>query len=285
MRDIATLDADIAAAEANVPALRPGCEKQIVWADQAAVKTSVALVYIHGFSATGAELRPLPDVIAASLGANVFYARLTGHGQDGAAMGQATIEDWQKDVTEAIEIGQTIGDQIILMGGATGCTLATLALAQGAQAKAMVHVSPNFGLRHRMAQLLMDMPGVRRWGHLVAGKTRSFAPISEAHTAFWTPKYPIEAVYPMADAVRAVRHADLQSITTPAMFAYNEADQDVHPTDIKKVISRWGAPVYVKLLEQGPDDDEMGHVMAGDVFSPKQTAPLAASVTAWLETL
>ena len=285
MLDITEIDAALAASEAQVPNLRPGCHKQVIWANGSGVKTSVALLYIHGFSASPEEIRPLPDLVAGPLGANIHFTRLTGHGQDGAAMGRATFAAWQRDVAEAVEIAQTIGDEIILMGCSTGCTLATLALAGGVQAKAVIHVSPNFGLRNKLAQFVMDMPGVRHWGHLVAGKTRSFDPISEAHTRYWTTQYPIEAVHPMADAVRAVRRADLSTVQTPAYFAFNEDDQVVHPKDTRKVMVRWGGPTVADIIVPGPGDDEMGHVMAGDVFSPHQTEPLAGRISAWLATL
>jgi esterase/lipase len=283
--NITQIDDHLARSEAAVPNLRPGCESRVIWAGEPAVKTPVALLYIHGFSATAEEIRPLPDLVAQALGANIHFTRLTGHGQDGAAMGRATFAEWQSDVVQAIEIAQTIGDEIILMGCSTGCTLATLALADGVNAKAVIHVSPNFGLRNRPAQYLLDMPGVKHWGHLVAGKTRTFEPINDAHKAYWTTQYPTHAVHPMGDAVRAVRRADLGKVATPALFAFNTADQVVHPDDINRVIDRWGGLTEIVMLEQGPSDDEMGHVMAGDIFSPSQTAPLAARITAWLETL
>ncbi|WP_341365493.1 serine aminopeptidase domain-containing protein [Yoonia sp. BS5-3] len=285
MHDITTVAAALDAAEAQLPNLRPGCQKQIVWANRPAARTPVALVYVHGFSAAPAETRPLPDLIAKSLGANIFFTRLTGHGQDGAAMAEARFADWQRDMAEAISIGQLLGEELILMGCSTGCTLSTLALAGGVQAKAMIHISPNFGLRSRLAQFMLDLPGAPYWGHLVAGRTRSFAPISDAHAANWTTQYPTKAVHPMAEAVRAVRKADLSVIQTPAYFAYNEDDQVVDAVQTRKVIARWGAPYLVDLLMQGPDDDASGHVMAGDVFSPKQTAPLAGRISDWVAML
>ena len=285
LRDLATIDADIAASEAKVPNLRKGCEKRIIWAGAVATKTPVSVLYIHGFSATAEEIRPLPDLVAEGLGANIHYTRLNGHGQDGDAMGRATLQAWQDDVAEAIEITQAIGDEIVIIGCSTGCTLATLALAGGAQAKAVVHISPNFGLSHRAVQFLLDMPASRHWSKFIAGKSRSFDPISAAHSAYWTIKYPTAAVHVMADAVRAARHADLSIIKTPALFCYNEKDQVVHPKDTAAVIARWGADVEQINLVQGPNDDDMGHVMVGDIFSPGQTAPLARQILAWVQGL
>lgn len=282
MPDINDIETWLAASEAQVPNLRPDCEKSISWAGDASVKTKIALVYIHGFSATKHELRPLPDLVAAGLGANLHFTRLTGHGQDGAAMGEATFAAWRTDVAEAIKIGETIGEKVLLMGCSTGCTLATDALANGAKAAGVVHISPNFGLTHSLAQLAMDLPFARHWGHLIAGKTRSYDVISPAYAAYWTTSYPTKAVYPMADAVRAVmKKANLEQIKTPAFFAYNPADQVVSAKQTTAVIARWGGSATTHLLVQGPTDDKMGHVMAGDVFSPAQTKPLANAILRW----
>lgn len=285
MPDIATLDADLAAAEAVVPHLRAGCEKQIVWAGDAGQKTELSVVFIHGFSASCGELRPLPDLVAQALGANLFFTRLTGHGQDGQAMASATLPDWQRDVAEALDIGATLGDDVIVIGCSTGCTLATMALAQGAQIKGLVQISPNYGLAHKAAQAVLDAPYAQYWGHLLAGETRHFDPISPAHAQFWTTTYPSRAAFPMGQAVRRAKAAPLESITTPTLMAYNTADQVVCAKSIAKVAARWGGPVTHVDLIQGPDDDAMGHIMAGDIFSPRQTAPLAARITDWVHTL
>ncbi len=281
--DISKLDDWLARCEADVPALRPACAKSIIWAGEPCHKTDIAVVYIHGFSATGHELRPLPDMIAEALGANLHFARLTGHGQDGDAMGDARFEDWQADVAEALEIGHAIGKRVIVIGCSTGCTMVADALARGATADGLVCISPNFGLTHKVAQTLLDLPMVRQWGHFVAGRERSFDVLGDAHGAYWTTRYPTRAVYTMGDAVRAVRRADLGHIMTPAFFAVNDADQVVSPKQTRKVIARWGGRTYLHTLVQTPDDDVMGHVMAGDVFSPKQTAPLAAAILRWFD--
>ena len=99
-------DAYIAASEAKISGIRPGQQKQIVWASPTHAKTPLAIVYVHGFSASSGELRPLPDKVAAALGANLFFTRLTGHGQDSAAMAQGSIKAWVNDYAEAIAIGR-----------------------------------------------------------------------------------------------------------------------------------------------------------------------------------
>lgn len=285
MADLTTIEADLAAQEAHVTDLKKGCEKRIVWFGDAATQTDVAVLYLHGFSATGEELRPLPDLVARHYSANIYFTRLTGHGQDGDAMAKASLAAWMADVQDALQVAHLIGKEVIIIGCSTGCTLATIALAQGAQVRAMIHVSPNFGLRHPAAQAVLDMPGSRHWSKYVAGRRRSFDAQSDAHAAFWTLDYPTEAVHVMGDAVRAARTADLAQITVPALFCFNDNDQVVHPKEIEKVVARWGARADVKRLRQTENDDEMGHLMAGDIFSPQQTEPLALHICAWCDAL
>ncbi len=282
MVELAGISARLAQREATVPALRPGCEKRIQWAAKEDRQTPWSVVFIHGFSASAGELSPLPQMIAMALRANLFFTRLSGHGQDGAAFGASTYEAWQKDADEAFEIGRAIGEKVIVIGCSTGCTLASLSLASGHKAAGIVHVSPNFGLRHKLAQLTLDLPLVKYYGHLLAGRERSFPIENERHAQFWTTTYPISAVYPMGEAVRRARKIDYSKLRTPALFALNDKDQVISPKRAKSVMSAWGGPVTHVPLIQGPKDDKMGHVMAGDVFSPGQTEPLAERILDWV---
>ena len=123
----ADLDGWLAEREAAVAGLKDGAQKEIVWADPATkARTPLAIVYIHGFSATKWETRPLPDKVAAGLGANLFFTRLTGHGGDGAMLASASMNDWINDVAEAIAVGERIGEKIVIIGASTGGTLAAL---------------------------------------------------------------------------------------------------------------------------------------------------------------
>ncbi|MCF2904451.1 alpha/beta fold hydrolase [Octadecabacter sp. CECT 8868] len=282
--ELTGLDAYLSQNETAVGGIRTGCEKQIIWADRPK-KTKVSVVYVHGFSASLGEVRPLPDLIANAFGANLFYTRLTGHGQDGAAMGRATVDEWHADVAEALEIGAAIGDEVVVIGCSTGCTLLTSALAKGAKVKAVVHLSPNYGMRNIFARMLLRMPGIRKWGRFVVGKNISFDARSDAHAQFWTIKYDTQAVFTMDDSVRDALRQPIETITTPAYFAFCDADRVVSPAKTRAVMARWAGPTKQDVLVHGPDDDTDGHVMAGDVMSPRQTAPLADRIITWLREL
>jgi esterase/lipase len=285
MAELSGIGERIAAAEALVPELRAGCEKQIVWAGKPDSKTPISVLFVHGFSASSGELKPLPERVAEELNANLFLTRLRGHGQNGAEFGKATYEEWLSDTIEAIEIAATIGDRVVVIGCSTGCTLLSLAMSQGQKPMASVFISPNFGLRHRIGQFLLDLPGIRYFGHLIVGKERSFPVLNEAHAKYWTTSYPISAVYAMRDAVIAARKIRYEQIKTPVMFVLNDDDQVINPKVAKSVMKSWGGPTQHLPLQQTADDDKMGHVMVGDAFSPNQTEPLVRRMLDWLHSI
>ena len=279
MRAPKGLDAWLAGVEAP-HAPRPGCAKSIHWAGAKGAVTDWSVVFVHGFSASALELAPLPQLVADGLRANLHLTRLAGHGQDGPAMGRATFAAWQADTTQALDIAGAIGRRVLAIGCSTGCTLLTGALATRAIA-GVVMISPNYMLGTVLGQFLLDLPAARKLAPVIVPRQIGLPPQSAAHAAGWTTSYPITALYPMADAIQALRGADLAAVTTPALFAFTESDKVVNPAETNRVMARWGGPVTHHPLTPGPTDDPNHHVMAGDVFSPRQTAPLAAAITAW----
>lgn len=292
------IDRQIAFSETNIPAdveayinqreqafsdIRPGDAKRILWAGTKGAKTPLAIVYVHGFSASPAEIRPVPDEVARALGANLFFTRLAGHGRDGAAMAGASAEDWLFDMAEAMAVGRRLGDRVIVMGTSTGGTLAALAATDPQLNEGLagtVLVSPNFGI-HPPAQWLLDAPLIERWGSVVAGETRSFTPINAEQARHWTTEYPTTALYPMARLIRDARAADYAAAQTPALFLYAPADQVIDPSRIPPVIAAWGGQTRVELREMQGDDDPFSHVIAGDILSPGQTEPVIAIIADW----
>lgn len=277
------LDAWLAEQEAQVPGIRPGCEKRITWADGPR-RTPWSVVYIHGFSASRREVSPYPEDIAKGLGANLFGARLTGHGQDGAAMGRATLRDWRADVAEALAIGRALGDRVLAVSCSTGCTVLTLALAGGEAVDATTMLSPNYGLRLRRLQAALDAPFAARWAPVVMRRPQR-PPAASHASGIWTSDFPVQAYVPMAEAIRAVRRADLDSIRAPGLFVHSDADQVIDPALTAAVMRRWGGPTRHIAPVPGQGDDPMAHVIAGDALSPSQTAPLVATTLDWVRAL
>jgi alpha-beta hydrolase superfamily lysophospholipase len=278
------LDTYLAGAEAGVADLTEGSAKRIVWAGQAGQRTPLAIIYVHGFSATAEEIRPVPDEVAGAMGANLYFMRLAGHGQGGDAMGSVTAGDWIEDMAEAMAIGRRLGDKVVLISTSTGAPLAVLAAADPAMAEGLagiVMISPNFGLRSA-AGMILDMPLARYWGPVVAGARRSFDPVNARHGAHWTTEYPTTALFPMAALVRAGRAADFGRIQVPALFIYAPADEVIDPARIPAVVAAWGGPTQTSEVVMGDGDDPFSHVIAGDILSPGQTDAVTGTILSWL---
>ena len=110
----------VADSESGFDDIVPGAEKKIFWADKQHSRTPFAVIYLHGFSATRQETAPLSQKVAQRFGANLFCTRLTGHGRDGKAMLDGSVNAWLNDAAETLKIGQQIGEKIIIIGTSTG---------------------------------------------------------------------------------------------------------------------------------------------------------------------
>ena len=271
--------------EAGVPDLRLGDEKGVVWADDLArTPTPVSLVYVHGFSADRHEMEPVLSEVGRTAGANVFFTRLRGHGRDGAAMAEATVEDWLDDVAEAVAVGARIGSRVVLVGTSTGGTLATWAASRpeaATRVAGLVLVSPNFQPKDRTSRVLL-LP----WGSVVArtiiGEERCFVPESDAQARHWTTCYPTEVLATMMALVEHVRRMDLSSINVPTLVLYSPEDQVVEPLETERVLERMtGIEPEVRIVRSTTDPAR--HVLAGDIVSPESNEEVRSVILAFLE--
>jgi esterase/lipase len=263
--------------------IRPDASKRIVWADPSHEKTPLSVVYLHGFSATRHEIRPVAEKVAAALGANLFFTRLAGHGRSGAAMAEASADDWIADLAEAMAIGRRIGGRVIVIGTSTGAALAAFGATDPDLSDGLagtVLISPNFGLNSRFAWIL-DLPFIRWWGPILAGPERGFTPVNADHARYWTTRYPTKALFTMQALVRRARRADFAQAMTPALFIYSADDRVIDPDRISPVVSRWGGPTQVEMRSLSPGDDPYMHILAGDILSPSQTDAVTEVIASW----
>jgi esterase/lipase len=277
-----TLDGWLAASEARFSDIRPGLQKGIVWRSPAHTRTDWSVVYLHGFSASRSETAPLADQVAQQLGANLFYTRLAGHGRSGPAMGEASAQDWLADTVEAVRIGQTLGERVLVIGVSTGATLASwLALQpQGAQVAAYAFVSPNFGPRDKRSEII-NGPWGQRIALALEGETRGWTPQDPREAQAWTTRYPTRALFPMMALVKHVRDSDLAQFRTPVLMLYSETDQTVDPAETLAAFARIGsAQKKLQLIDYSESQGQ--HVLAGDIRAPRATGPMARTIAAWV---
>lgn len=277
-------DAYLAASEAKVSGIHDNLQKEIIWAYPASkAKTPLVIIYVHGFSASKGETRPVPDIAAKALGANLFFTRLNGHGQDGAALANASVNDWANDMAEALAIGKLIGEKVIVIGVSTGAGLATWAANDPAHTKqidGLVFISPNYGVQAGGAWLL-TMPFGEQLANLVVGKDRVFETHNDLHKRFWTWAYPTKALLPMAALTNLAAATAVEQIKQPVLMIYSETDKVIRPDLLKAVAARWGGKAELYALPK--NDDPSSHVIAGDALSPSTNGEVADKIVEWVK--
>ena len=277
------VEGQIKIAESQIADIRPGLEKSITWAGTSHHRTRYAIVYIHGFSASKEELRPVPDLIAASLDANIFYTRLTGHGRSADAMREASVSAWMQDLAEAFEIGTVIGDKVIILSCSTGGTLVANGMAKGVFSDKLfstVFFSPNFGVQDRMAPLL-TWPLAHYWAPFIGGEMQTSTPRNDLHARYWTTSYPTVSLIPMMQLIKQVDSENLRNIAVPALFYFSPDDKVVDPQKTEKFIARWSGSKTIIRINGGDSEDELNHLITGKVVSPSQVKRAASSVISW----
>jgi esterase/lipase len=231
------------------------------------------------------ETAPLADQVAKALGANLFYTRLSGHGLPGQAMGEASAQDWMADTLEAVRIGKTLGRKVLVISCSTGSTLSTWlgTTPQAADVSAFVFISPNFGLKNKMSELING-----HWGQQIAtaisGDTIRYEQTDPREVVAWTGSYPTKALFPMMALVKKVRDSDLSAFQKPVLVLYSAADQTVDPEEIKATFARLGS--QQKSIDAVTYSQSKGqHVLAGDIRDPQSVAPMAESIVNWTNSL
>ncbi len=265
----------------------PGVEKRVIWQDgYEEQRTPYSVLYVHGFSASSEEIRPVPDRVADALGANLVYTRLQGHGRDGAAMGEATASGWMQDLAEGLAAARAAGDKVVVMSTSTGGTLVAAAALDpdlSTDVVGMVFVSPNFGVNTPVA-FIPGLPWARSWLPLLMGEERDVSGPDPEKNKYWSSVYPWVAVVPMTVLVDTIYALDFEGAQVPALFWFSDDDQVVRPDRTHKVAQSWGADATVQLVTMGEGDDPMSHVVAGRLMSPGQTDAAVSGILDWLKT-
>ena len=192
---LADLQQQLEATEQTYP-VRPGLQAQIIWADSIPSVTDVAIVYLHGFSGTWRDGSPAIERVAAELHANVFLARLPGHGLRTAE----PLIDYHPDsvyagAVRALAIGKRLGRRVMIVGTSTGATLGMmLAAAYPREVAAIVNWSPNVRLAHPLSFLSNGPWGLSLTKVILGGAYRDVVSTDSARNAFWYMKYRAEAI-------------------------------------------------------------------------------------------
>jgi len=189
------LDSIVRTAEAVHPT-KPGVEARILWADSVPKRTDIAIVYLHGFSGTWHDGSPAIERVAKELHANVYLARLHGHGLRVAE----PLLDYSPDsvyasAQRALAIGKQLGKRVVVVGTSTGATLGLmLAARQPQDVAAVVNWSPNIRLAHPLSFLSNGPWGLQLTRMIVGGVYRQVTMADPQRAKYWYMKYRAEAI-------------------------------------------------------------------------------------------
>ena len=263
------------------PALIPGTEERVRLA-AGNQRTEWAVVVLHGFSATRQETAPLGELVATELGANLFEARLSGHGHAQHPMAGVRAEHWLADTAQALKKGADLGDKIVVIGTSTGATLAAAMLDQPVAdaVDTVVMISPNFAPHGAGARWLTG-PAGPILGWLFEGPTRCWEPHNELQARFWSTCYPTTTLVEVMRLVDFVGGRLPERIRQRLLVFYSRKDDVVSPEAISAAYATVNAPAKA-LVDVTASSDPSHHVLAGDIMSPGTTADLAAQIVEFI---
>lgn len=211
--------------------LKPDNEARIVWADSSRKKTEYAVVYLHGFFASEKEGFPVHEDFASKFGCNLYLARLADHGIDTVdQLINFTPDRWWASGKEALAIGKSLGEKVILMSTSTGGTLSLMLAAQyPEQVFALINMSPNIAINHPLAWI-----GNNPWGlqiaRLVVGGKSSISPHDSLLSKYWYESYRMEAVTQLQEILEEkMNKSTFEKVKCPSLTLYyfkNEKEQD-----------------------------------------------------------
>lgn len=224
------------------------------------------LLFIHGLSASPAELDPLPENLAQAGHMHLLKMRLCGHGIDGQALASARVDDWLDDVHRALSAAHRLSDSVWVLVSSTGLPLTLSVLHENPYPiKGLIALSPNLGPANPLWPLLA-WPFAKVWLPRVYGHWQRDELPASAHSA-WTSPYPVTVLTQMAKAVRQAQRLDKSRLEHPLLWFAHYQDPTINAA---AAVHYWqslpsGHKTFVWL---SPPSDGHGHVLAGTACNP-----------------
>ena len=215
-------------AEAERP-VRPHVNAHIRWADSIHAKTELAILYLHGFSGTWMDGSPAIEQVASALDANLYVARLHGHG----LVTPEPLLDFHPDsvyksAVDALEITRRLGNRVVVIGTSTGATLGLLLASRFPDVvSCVVNWSPNIRLAHPLSFLSNGPWGLELTRLILGGAYREVVTDDTARNMYWYMKYRAEAIPQLQSLLEASMHEEtFARIKAPVltMCWYKDAD-------------------------------------------------------------
>lgn len=268
---IDSLNGWIARKEGNFSTLKPDNEARIVWYNDSVAVTEYAIVYLHGFTASGEEGNPIHRTFAKRYGCNLYLPRLYGHGLDTTeAMIDLTPDNYLESAKEAIAIGKQIGKKVILMCTSTGGTLGVYLTAHDPEIEGLICYSPNIDIFDPNSKMLTKPWGLQLVRLVMGSDYREYA-APEEFKKYWQTKYRIEGLVSVRSLIDYTMTAETFSLVNQPIFVggyyKDEANQDnvVSIEAMRQMLPQLGTPEAQKQMVEFPVG---AHVLASPLRNP-----------------
>ncbi len=263
---IQKLDQMISQREAKIDGIKTDNECQFIWVDSLN-KTEYSVVYLHGFSASHGEAQPILTNFAAKYNCNTYLPRLAFHGlEDEDAFVNLSPKALVDSAREAIAIGKSIGNKLIIISTSTGSTLACYLAANDPEIEAIICTSPNFDLYDSRSRLIVGPWGKKLLRKMMGGDYRQWTSKNDNINRYWTTKNRIEAHIALRSLLdQTMTEKTFASIKQPFYVAYYYKDDDnkdkiISIDAIQEFTSYLATPMEQVVVK--PIDNARGHVIS-----------------------
>lgn len=264
-------DALIAAHESQVQDLKPDNQARIIWNDSVGVRTGVSVVYLHGFSASQEEGDPIHMDVAERYGANLYLARLEGHGRsDSMSFVNLTPQKLIDSASEAIDIGTRLGDTLIVISCSTGGTLSAYLASIRDDIDALVMYSPNIDLYDQKSELLLK-PWGKQIAKMVFGGIYNTIQYDDNAIKYWNDAYHINGTFMVRNLLDQTMTKEVFSeVNIPVFLGYYFRDKEHsdHVVSVPHMIDFFNSistPLDAKKKVAYPHAER--HVISSWIFS------------------
>ena len=247
--------------------IKEGNKSRVIFYDSVPKKTDISIVYLHGFSGSSQDGFPVHINIAKKLNSNIYLPRLFAHGlNSNEPLIEYTGEKYLDSAREALALGKTIGEKVILMCTSTGCSAGLTLAANHPEVAALVMYAPNIRITHPL-----DFVATLPWGLYIVrlvegGKYHYITDTWKDKEKFWTTKYRLEAPIEMQMLLEtAMNEKIFRKIKVPTFSGFyykNEIEQDnvVSVDAMRRMFKQLGTEDSLKL--EIAFEDAGGHEIA-----------------------
>ena len=284
------IDSYLQQKESEVSDIFPNAEKKIYWNNNTKDKTKYSIVFVHGFTTTGYQSKDFLNKLSRELKSNLYITRLSGHGVSYEGTKEMQIDKIMHDVSEAIIIGERIGENVVLIGHSLGGALSMLAANDELLSKkidTLVLFAPGnsglspFAFMNTLISSFVDRTGSLCW--LIDCDPRSFMelPEDEKWENYFATDFDTSIFYQIARIPFATDSISYDTISTSALVFYDENDQLVSSGKLKSNFNKW--PAKKKVVSIKTSETDRGRHMFPSIANSHLDDFFVSEVVNWLE--